>query len=299
MSRASSISAFAKVNLHLQVVGRRADGYHELRTLFQTIDLADAIELEVTRGAGVDLTVEGSDVPAGPENLAARAADGYLDRWGDGSGVRMRLRKRVPVGAGLGGGSSDAAAVLAELDRRLGPAPPEELWSLARGLGADVPYFLLGGTALGVGRGDELIPVSDLDPRVLWLVVPPWKISTEEVFRALAEGQGRLTGDVLDPRISVPLRRGELGWESLARGCNDLESVVFTRWPELEEARDVLAKQTRLVRLSGTGSALYALPERGDEKGRPELPEEWRFHRVETLSRLELERRRTLSRRSD
>ncbi|MDX1631272.1 MAG: 4-(cytidine 5'-diphospho)-2-C-methyl-D-erythritol kinase [Thermoanaerobaculia bacterium] len=292
MSQPQPVSAFAKVNLHLQLVGRRPDGYHELRTLFQTIELADTLEIEVRDGRGVELEVEGSEIPSGPENLAARAATGYLERWGRGRGARIRLRKRIPVGAGLGGGSSDAAAVLRELDDRIGPAPPGELWGLARDLGADVPYFLLGGTAMGVGRGDELIPVPDLEPRTLWIVVPPWKSPTEEVYGALTERGGRLTGDPLDPRIAVPLGRGELDWETVARGRNDLESVVFSRRPELRATRDALAKRARFVRLSGSGSALFALPDEGSDGGVPALPPGWELHRAETLTRAGLEGRR-------
>ena len=153
--------SYAKINLHLQVVGRRADGYHELRTLFQTIDLHDTVGVELG-GEGVRLEVRRGDVPSDEGNLAVRAALAYVQRWAPHQGVRLWLDKRIPVGGGLGGGSSNAATVLLALQDLLGdPAPVGELWSLARELGADVPYFLLGGTALGVGRGDEVFPVRE------------------------------------------------------------------------------------------------------------------------------------------
>ena len=247
--------SFAKVNLHLQVVGRRPDGYHELRTLFQTVDLADELEVELG-GGGVTLEVAGADLPAGPANLAHRAAVGFLERWGGGRGARLRLRKRIPIGAGLGGGSSNAATVLRALQRLLGsPAPPPELWSLARELGADVPYFLVGGTALGVGRGDELVPLPDLPERRLLLALPPLQILTREVFADL----GELTGEPLEPRISSLVQQGRFGWGALAWCANDLEKPVFRRWPELARLhRELLEAGAVAARLSGSGTALWA-----------------------------------------
>src|SRR4051812_33297361 len=124
------LPSYAKVNLHLQVVGKRADGYHELRTIFQTIDLADVVEVELGP-PGVALTVTGADLSAGADNLAHRAASAFLARWAPTQGARIRLEKRIPMGGGLGGGSSNAATVLAALQRLLGaPAPGDELWEL-------------------------------------------------------------------------------------------------------------------------------------------------------------------------
>jgi 4-diphosphocytidyl-2-C-methyl-D-erythritol kinase len=237
-------------------VGRRADGYHELRTLFQAVDLADEVEVELG-GAGVRLEVTGAELPAGPENLAFRAAQGFLERWGGGAhGVALRLHKRIPVGAGLGGGSSNAATVLLALQELLGrPAPPAELWALARELGADVPFFLVGGTALGVGRGDELFPLPELPPRRLLLALPPVQVLTREVFADL----GQLTALPLDPRIGALVQRGELGWEVLSYVTNDLEAPVFRRWPELARLhQELLATGAVAARLSGSGAALWA-----------------------------------------
>src|SRR5207249_4473493 len=136
-----------------------------------------------TGGSGVHLEVEGAALSAGPENLAHRAASGFLARWAPGHGVRILLSKRIPMGAGLGGGSSNAGAVLLALQRLLGhPAPPGDLWLLARSLGADVPFFLVGGTALGIGRGDEILPLPDLPTRELLLVLPGVHVPTSLVF---------------------------------------------------------------------------------------------------------------------
>ena len=153
------LRAHAKVNLALEVLGRRDDGYHELRTLFQTISLHDDIVLR-PRAKDVTIRCDHPDVPRDETNLAVRAARDLQRFAGVAQGVEITLTKRIPVAGGLGGGSSDAAAVLMGLDRwwRLGLGP-DGLLPLARRLGADVPYFLIGGTALGIARGDEVYPL--------------------------------------------------------------------------------------------------------------------------------------------
>ncbi len=292
--RPLSVPSYAKVNLHLQVVGKRGDGYHELRTVFQTVDLADELTVELgtaSDGPGVRLTVEGADLSAGPDNLAHRAAARFLERWAPDQGVTLTLRKRIPMGAGLGGGSSNAAAVLRALQRALGePAPPAELWLLARELGADVPYFLVGGTALGIGRGDEILPLPDLPERELWLVLPPIHVSTAELFGDL----GQLTARSFDPRIMLPVQRSELGWKAFAHAVNDLEAAVFRRWPELAALHADLVSAGLVARLSGSGAAFWAM-EAGERSGGAEgtgerlrglrLPEGTRIERVRTVSR--------------
>jgi 4-diphosphocytidyl-2-C-methyl-D-erythritol kinase len=251
--------SFAKVNLHLEVVGRREDGYHELRTLFQTIDLAD--ELEVERGGrGVALEVVGADLPAGPGNLAWRAAAAFLARWADaGEGVRLRLTKRIPAGGGLGGGSANAATVLLALCAvwNLRPAYPE-LWREARELGADVPFFLVGGTALGFGRGDEIVPLPDPagPARELWLAMPPFAVPSRAVFEALEDARRRQPSALLLAAEIGAAPPRERGWV----GDNDLEPAAFRLRPELEAIYTHLAGAgATAVRLSGSGSTLFAL----------------------------------------
>lgn len=281
------LASYAKVNLHLQVVGRRGDGYHELRTLFQTVGLADEIELELGP-PGVRLEVHGAELSAGPDNLAWRAAERFLARWAPGTGVAMSLRKRIPMGGGLGGGSSNAATVLLGLQELLGaPAPPWELWELARGLGADVPYFLLGGTALGVGRGDELVPLPDLPPREMVLVLPPLHVPTTAVFADL----GELTAQPLDPRIGSLVQRSSVDWGLLAHVCNDLERPVFRRWPELARLHGLLLEAgAAAARLSGSGTALWAVWNDPVDfvALRERLGGDCRLERVLTLPRAEL-----------
>ena len=251
--------SFAKVNLHLEVVGRRADGYHELRTLFQTIDLADELELEPAT-SGVELEVVGSALPAGPANLARRAAESFLARWGGvGDGVRIRLKKRIPAGGGLGGGSANAATVLLGLCAlwRIRPSYAE-LWSLARALGADVPFFLVGGTALGFGRGDEIVPLPDSRAGAveLWLALPPFSLSTSEVFAALGgEFRREPSPLLLGAQIGAPPARPR-GWI----GENDLEPAAFALRPGLETIYTGLVRAgATAVRMSGSCSTLFAL----------------------------------------
>src|ERR1700680_735819 len=161
MNRGLRLPAFAKITLCLHVLGRRRDRYHELRTIFQAISLHDTLELWRSSRPGISLETNDRAVPAGEENLVWRAAAALRQALRICGGVRLRLTKRIPVARGLGGGSSDAAAALLGLLRLTGKKVAlERLMEIAAGLGADVPFFLLGGRALGVGRGDEIYPLT-------------------------------------------------------------------------------------------------------------------------------------------
>jgi 4-diphosphocytidyl-2-C-methyl-D-erythritol kinase len=276
--------SFAKVNLHLQVVGRRADGYHELRTLFQTIALHDLLEVGLG-GRGVRLEVEGADLPLDERNLAHRAAARFLERWAPGEGVELRLRKRLPLGGGLGGGSSDAATVLLALRELVGqPSRTADLWPLARDLGADVPFFLVGGTALGFGRGDEVVPIPDLPEREVWVAVPPVSVKTAEIFAALAAPPSA----TLAPQILALAADERLtaDWEDAAQ--NDLQELVLGRFNVIRGVYNLLREGgARWVRLSGSGGCLTA---RFDDPAQAEavarsLPEGTRLERTRTLNR--------------
>lgn len=258
----STFRSFAKVNLALELVARRPDGFHELRTIFQTVDLADELEIELTARAGrVELEVEGADLPTGAENLAWRAARLFLDRWApEGVGVALRLAKRIPAGAGLGGGSANAATVLLGMGQMLGTAPAlDELRVAAASLGADVPFFLLGGAALGCGRGDELTPLAGPSggESELHLALPPWPLSTAEVYRAV-----RLPGGERAPSAAVS---AALAGRRVVRheewiGPNDLEEPAFAVRPEQAALYTSLVRTgARVVRMSGSGSTLFAL----------------------------------------
>ncbi|MBI3664865.1 MAG: 4-(cytidine 5'-diphospho)-2-C-methyl-D-erythritol kinase [Acidobacteria bacterium] len=258
------VEALAKINLGLRVLYRRPDNFHELRTVFQTISLADRIDLQYRRSGGpaIELTCNRAEL-SGLHNLAARAARRLLEATGNIGRVSLQLEKRIPVGAGLGGGSSDAAAVLWALGSLLRPLPPRELlFHLAAELGSDVPYFLLGGRALGVGRGTEVYPLADSPARWLLVVAPSIAVSTAEAYRRLAP---HLTSsrweDKIDRFCSVicvpeqgPARDFKLDPE------NDFEAVVFRLYPELERLKARLGELgARPALLCGSGSALFGL----------------------------------------
>src|ERR1039458_4555772 len=185
------VPAYAKINLCLNVLGRRADGYHELRTVFQTISLHDTLALEAKRDPGIDLRIIGNPNLAGEpghDNLVHRAIHELCRELGIRQGVRAVLTKRIPVGRGLGGGSTDAAAALMGLLRLTGKRiEAARMAEIASGLGADVPFFLRGGRGLGIGRGDEIYPLPDVARRSV-LVVSPHDIAvpTRDAYQWLA-----------------------------------------------------------------------------------------------------------------
>ncbi|HXR09348.1 MAG TPA: 4-(cytidine 5'-diphospho)-2-C-methyl-D-erythritol kinase, partial [Candidatus Acidoferrales bacterium] len=185
------VPAYAKVNLRLDVLGLRPDGYHELRTIFQAISLHDTLVLETKREPGIDLRITGNTQLAGEpgrDNLVYRAIHELAREIGFQHGVRAVLTKRIPVGRGLGGGSSDAAAALVGLLRLAWKRiEAVRLLEIASGLGADVPFFLHGGRALGIGRGDEIYPLPDM-PRRQVLVISPHDIAvpTKDAYHWLS-----------------------------------------------------------------------------------------------------------------
>ncbi len=257
-TRQASLRALAKINLDLRVLHARADGYHEIRTVFQTISLADAIDVAFTPARGTSIQIDGDlDIP---NNLMAKAAVLALDAMRITAAVRFRLRKRIPMGAGLGGGSSDAAAVLLALPalaRRRLEMP--QLMGLAAELGSDVPFFLLGGTAVALGRGTELYPLPDGPPRRGLLVAPAVHVSTVSAYRALAP---RLTTESQQNKIvSFQARAwGELGAGACATGVNDFETVVFEQFPQLAALKQRLVKLgANPAMMTGSGSSLFGL----------------------------------------
>ena len=252
---ALTVASYAKINLGLRVLGRRPDGYHELNTTLQTIDLADEIVMEEC--PSLSLTVEGRyPVPADEKNLVMRAAKALSERH-QGHGARITLAKSIPPGSGLGGGSSNAAATLLGLDRLWGlEADPGVLYAIARRLGMDVPFFLFGGTCRGVGRGDEILPLPDRDPWPLVVVWPGVGLSTREVYEALPLSLTR-------PRILssmkgfVPGRGVE---NRTPEVVNDLEETAFEKMPALRRLKDQLIGSGALAAaMSGSGSAVFGL----------------------------------------
>lgn len=262
------VRAYAKVNLGLRVLDRRPDGFHSLRTVFQTVGLYDDVVVSIRTGAQVEINLNCDRTDLNhPGNLAWHAADLLLRRMQAQTLVRIDLRKRIPSGAGLGGGSSDAAAVLRALGLLLSPRPADRvLFEVAREIGSDVPYFLVGGTVAGTGRGTELAPRPEQGPRPIALALPDVEVSTAWAYRALDQARElELTSSGPSNRLnnvrSAPApSRGPAGNDLAERMTNDFESVVFDRFPALGEIkREVLSLGAQQALLSGSGSAVFGM----------------------------------------
>ena len=261
--RVLRLRSFAKINLGLEVLGTREDGYHELRTLFQSIDLSDEIVLRPKpNGAGVTVACAHPLVPGDGTNLAVRAAEALRSFGRVTTGVHIEIQKRIPVGGGLGGGSSNAAAVLRGLDALWGLGlGPSGLHGLARKLGADVPYFLVGGTALGLARGDEVYPLRRQLLAHVVLVDAGLPVSTAAVFRRLDRS---LTPRGNSNSIFYFVSRDLEGMQELRLLTNDLEQAALDEAPALKERAErirgaLVQAGAGLVALSGSGSTYFGL----------------------------------------
>jgi 4-diphosphocytidyl-2-C-methyl-D-erythritol kinase len=255
------VPAFAKINLRLEVLGKRPDDFHELRTIFQTISLKDELRFRKSREAGIELRVVGNaPLSAEPieKNLVYRAVDAVKRELAIPTGVAVELRKAIPAGRGMGGGSSDAAAALVGYLRLLGKRlPRERLFAIAAGLGADVPFFLEGGRAAGIGKGDEIYPLPDMPKRHLLIVSPQAiQVPTADAYRWLKAPQ--LTNPAGNPKL---YRFCALAW-SLQGGplLNDFEEAVFQQHPRLAEIkRELLQNGASEALLAGSGSAVFGV----------------------------------------
>jgi 4-diphosphocytidyl-2-C-methyl-D-erythritol kinase len=256
MERSVFVPAYAKINLTLAVLGKRADGYHDLSSVMQTISLHDTLRLTPNRSGQITARSDSAELNT-PDNLALRAALALREAAGDESlGAEIELLKAIPSPGGLGGGSSDAASVLLALNAlwqtRL---PHERLTELAAMLGSDVPYFFSGGTALIAGRGEHVTPLPDAQP--LWLVLArsPVVVSTAAVYRALSPADYATAGD--SEAIVQAIQQGEP--LPLDRLSNSLEAPVLRDYPEIAATCGALvASGAPLVRMSGSGPTLYA-----------------------------------------
>lgn len=258
-----SVPSFAKLNLDLRVLYKRPDNYHELRTIFQTIGLKDTITVEATRSRRTEITLDCShDIP---DNLVVRAARAVLEYLKVNARIDFVLSKRIPMGAGLGGGSSNAAAVLitlpALLKKRISLSG---LIELASSLGSDVPFFLLGGTAVALGRGTELYPLPDLPSQTAVVVSTGVHVSTAEAYAVLGRN---VTDSLTSPPKSPILREFQtIAWCLGGSGLdhfplkNDFEGPVFARHPELSAvARKLRRSGAKLAQMTGSGSAIFGI----------------------------------------
>jgi 4-diphosphocytidyl-2-C-methyl-D-erythritol kinase len=238
----------------------RPDGYHDIETLFQSVSLSDTLALAPLEGPGrLSLKLSGIPVPDGADNLAWRAAEAALAEFGC-PGVSIDLTKRIPVAAGLGGGSADAAAILVGMDALFDiRAPRDALVGLAAALGSDVPFMLLGGTALGTGRGENLERLPAL--RGVWFVLatPRFGVSAGDAYRRARIG---LTEPISFIRVNCSaIREGDI--PTLAKGLrNDLEAGVASACPEVARVKEALLEQGAVAAvMSGSGPTVVGLVE--------------------------------------
>jgi len=245
--------SFAKINLGLEVVRRRPDGYHDIRTLFQTIGLSDEIVFEEAPDGVLRLEGDDPSVPWDETNLILKAARLLRERAGQPRGALIRTAKSIPPGKGLGGGSSNAALALRALNALWGlRLESGALRELALAVGSDVPFFLEGGLCLGRGRGEVLRRLPDFPPLPCLLVFPPFPIATAAVYAGLGPF---LTSGPKASKIMRFLETGDFGVLE-----NDLEQVIFRSHPELDGFKRLFKERGAvLAQVSGSGSAVYGL----------------------------------------
>ena len=257
------IQAFAKLNLTLDILGKREDGYHDLRMVMQSITLADTLTLEENQGEGLRVSANLRFLPTGEKNLAAAAALRFWEALGrEPEDLDIRIEKRIPVCAGMAGGSSDAAAVLRALNQRAGePFSPRELAKIGERVGSDVPYCVLGGTALAEGRGEVLTPLPPL-PRC-WVVAckPAFPISTPELFAQADRVKLRRRPDTAG--LVAALEAGDLGGVA-RRMYNVFEDVLPARlYTRVAEIKNILIQCGALgANMSGSGPTAFGLFDR-------------------------------------
>ncbi|ADL06840.1 4-(cytidine 5'-diphospho)-2-C-methyl-D-erythritol kinase [Thermosediminibacter oceani] len=267
------LEARAKINLTLDVLYRRSDGYHEVEMIMQTISLKDRIVITLIPEKGIRIVNSCRELPDGEDNLAFKAAKLMMDEYGLDAGVEIKLFKEIPIAAGLAGGSADAAAVLEGLNELFGLGLPKEaLMRLGEMIGADVPFCTMGGTALARGKGEKLTPLPPVPPMNLLLVKPPFAVSTREVYNRL-----KIDSITKRPDTEAVIRSIEKGdVDGISRGlCNVLEEVTFAQHPELGIIKAWLVERGAMGSLmSGSGPTVYGIFEnrRDAERAAASMP---------------------------
>ena len=268
MPSSIQIKSYAKINWTLDVLFKRDDGYHELRTIYQTVSLHDTLAITET-GGRIEIVCADPRVPCDETNLAFKAVALLREAAGTSKGARIEIEKRIPVAAGLGGGSSNAAATLLALVKLWSVEIDERnLVRIAASLGSDVSFFLIGGTALGVGRGEEVHPIERVDSEHLLLVNPGFSVSTRDAYEKLS----RLTRPEAANNIPLTLlaAKGISGLPLVAR--NDLEEVVLAAHPEIAEVKQrLLSLGARHALMSGSGATVFGVFDNSEMAGRAEL----------------------------
>ena len=286
---AITLPSFAKINLHLQVIGRRPDGFHDLCTVFQTISLHDT--LKVSPADEIRMTCGDENIPVGEQNLVVRAALALRERAGVSCGADIHLEKRIPAPGGLGGGSSNAATVLLMLAKLWDlDLTKDDLHEVAESLGSDVPYFLYGGTALGMGRGEIVEPIEEFEADLMLVVTPNVAVATREAFKRL--GTTALTKQESKRRLQIcrfDLESADFKYTAFK---NDFEISVFAAYPEVERVKNTLLDLgAERAMLSGSGGSVFAVFDKEETRqtALKALDDEvnWRKFAVATISRNE------------
>ena len=282
----TTLRAFAKINLGLYIGPRRANGFHELRTVYQTVEAHDTVRVSAGPGTGVEIRCKHPQVPLDESNTCWRVAERVMKALKQRRRVVIQIEKNLPVQGGLGAGSSDAVATMLALERELAqPLSPDDKRDIASEIGSDVPQFLVGGTVLGIGHGEQVLPLPDLPPLPLVIATPKVGVSTPQAFAdwdsLVATESASLTTGNAPGRIDVfsrsmfawlagslsgvPVKdrdRAETPLLDLVRAGieNDFERVVFPQYPELREVKRVLEREgAKYASLSGSGATLYGM----------------------------------------
>ena len=260
---ALSLPSFAKINWSLQILGKRPDGFHEIRTILQTISLHDDLHFKVSEDDVITLSCNDSNIPTDSENLVVRAASALQDRFSVDRGVHIRLEKRIPSQAGLGGASSNAAVSLLALAHIWNvDATASELLEIATSLGADVPFFLEGGCALATGIGASISPLPDIEVQHLVVVTPKAGVSTAKAYAAFSSTA--LTTMNADPILSSShkeaISRHSVPWSLPGDLINDFESLIFDIEPEIRRTKETVLQAGAIgALLAGSGSSVFGI----------------------------------------
>jgi 4-diphosphocytidyl-2-C-methyl-D-erythritol kinase len=290
----TSVRSFAKINIGLNIGPLREDGFHELRTIYQTVALSDVVRVDVGKGVGIEISCKDQRVPADESNTCWRVADRMLRSLKKRGKVRIAIEKNLPVQGGLGAASSNAVATMIALEKELKqPLPAEERLRIASEVGSDLPLFLVGGTVLGVGRGEQVFPMDDLPSFHCVIATPEVGVSTPAAFAEWdKKWPAKLSAKSTNPKLTPPNSSDRInmfsrtvyewlsgsftptgvpskGWDraealllDLVRTGieNDFESVVFPKYPAIREVKRTLERSgAKYVSLSGSGSAVYGL----------------------------------------
>ncbi|MFC1807352.1 4-(cytidine 5'-diphospho)-2-C-methyl-D-erythritol kinase [Candidatus Omnitrophota bacterium] len=254
-----TLNAPAKINLYLDVTSKRSDGYHNISTIFQKLALYDKIRVRTIDGKGISLNCKYPHIPQGRENLAYKSAELLLNEYNISSGVKIDIIKNIPTAAGLGGGSSDAASVMLAMDRLFNlNIPSKKLISLAKTIGADVPFFVSGHKcALGKGIGDRLSEIKSNQSFYILLILPNLRIYTKTIYSKISFP---LTKPPANVNIISRILAGSTDINTVYKSIfNRLEEVVLPIYPRVRKVKEMLSLHTKGALLSGSGPTIFGL----------------------------------------